>query len=196
MLRKLTCIYLLETGQNPAQTGELVLNAKSTILTAHVAKEKNMLPLKVAVTIFIGVVLFILIVNLSAYLSVKFTNWLDRREESKWDMNQFSIPPEIPEFKPYNFVRGITRSNGQFIFTFKAAGNESTRNYYYKNPKEALKHYAKDFQKEERAFFERSKDDLLEYYSASKLVERVQAQADRIEADLNQLKQSLGEKND
>lgn len=155
-----------------------------------------MLPLKVAVLIFIGVILFILVVNLSAYLSVKFTNWLERRAESKWDMNQFSIPPEIPEFKPYNIVRSITRDNGQFIFTFKADGNTSTRHYYYRNPKEALKHYVKDFQKEERAFFERNKDDLLEYYSVSKLVERVQAQADRIESDLNQLKQSLGEKND
>lgn len=155
-----------------------------------------MLPLKAAILILIGVVLFILVVNISAYLSIKFTNWLERRAESKWDMNQFSIPPEIPELEPYNIVRSITREDSKFIFTFKAAGNTSTRHYYYRNPKEALKHYVKDFQKEELAFFERNKDDLLEYYSVSKLVERVQAQADRIESDLNQLKQSLGEKND
>lgn len=155
-----------------------------------------MLTLKVAVLIFIGVVLFILVVNLSAHLTIKFTNWLERRAESKWDMNLFPIPPEISELKPYNIVRSITRDNSKFIFTFKAEGNTSTRHYYYKNPKEALKHYVKDFQKEERAFFERNKIDLLEYLSVSKLVERVQAQADRIEADLNQLKQSLGENDD
>lgn len=118
------------------------------------------------------------------------------REEHKWDMNLFPIPEMLPEFKPYKIERGIARSDGKFTFSFKFNGNESYRHYYYKNPKEALKNYAKDFQKEERAFFERNKSALIESFSNSQLIEQLQAKANRIEAELNQLKHSLGETSD
>lgn len=144
------------------------------------------------VTIFI----FTIVISLCTYYATKFNDWMLMREERKWDMNLFTIPDRIPELEPYEVTRGIHRTGNTLVFTFKAAGIESMRSYRYKNPKEALKLYKKDFQKDERAFFERSKNDLLEDFSAIKLVERVQAQADRIESDLNQLKQSLGETND
>lgn len=152
--------------------------------------------IKVIALIAVCIIVFIVVVNISTYVALKVTNWLERRADRKWDMNLFTIPARIPELEPYNVTRSIHRTGDALVFTFKAAGNESMRSYRYKNPKEALKRYVQDFQKEERAFFERNKCDLLEDFSTIKLVEQIKAKVDRIESDLNQLKLSLGEKSD
>lgn len=144
----------------------------------------------------VTIVIFFVVISLCSHYSDKFSKWMTIREERKWDMNLFPVPERIPELKPYKVERGINREGNKFTYSFKANGNESARHYHYKNPKEALENYVKDFQKEERAFFERNKEELIESFSNSQLIEQLQDQSDRIEATLNKLKHSLGETND
>lgn len=150
---------------------------------------------------FVGVLLlcaiaFIVLVNISAYLSVRLSKWIARKKESKWDMNLFSIPDEIPELEPYPVTRSIYREDEEFVFSFECNNRTSKRNYYYRNPKEALSNYVADFQKEELAFYNRNKSSLKRVLTLSEKLDSLELQADRIESELNQLKESLGEKND
>lgn len=149
---------------------------------------------------FIGVLLlsaiaFIVLVNISAYLSVRLSKWIARKRESKWDMNLFPIPNEIPELKPYPVTRSIYREDEEFVFSFECDNRSSKRRYYYRNPKEALSNYVADFQKEELAFYNRNKNTLKKVLTLSEKLDSLELQADRIESELNQLKESLGENN-
>lgn len=150
---------------------------------------------------FVGVLLlcaiaFIVLVNISAYFSVRLSKWITRKKESKWDMNLFPIPNEIPELEPYPVTRSIYREDEEFVFSFECNNRTSKRNYYYRNPKEALSNYVADFQKEELAFYNRNKSSLKRVLTLSEKLDSLELQADRIESELNQLKESLGEKND
>lgn len=146
--------------------------------------------------LLLGTIVFIVLINISAYLSVRLSKWIARKKESKWDMNLFSIPNEIPELEPYPVTRSIYREDEEFVFSFECNNRTSKRNYYYRNPKEALSNYVADFQKEELAFYNRNKNSLKKVLTLSEKLDSLELQADRIESELNQLKESLGEKND
>lgn len=156
----------------------------------------------VGLIVFVAVV-FTIVITCITLLLEKVNAWFDYRKSKKWDANDFPIPESDPELKDYVYDTSIEISPNKLTFTFKKDTSSSTRTYVYRSVQEAIANYSNDFKKEELLFVKRNKSawskeetnrELI--YALGATVTTLSTQADRIEANLNQLKESLGENDD
>lgn len=159
--------------------------------------------LKIIGLIIFVAVTFIIVISCTTALIERINTWFDYRKIKKWDANDFPIPERNPELKGYRYDTSIGVSPNKLTFTFKRDKNSSTRTYIYRSVQEAIANYSNDFTKEELLFVNRNKSEWTKeasnrelIYALGTTVTTLAAQADRIEADLNQLKESLGENDD
>ena len=159
--------------------------------------------LKIAgLIVFVGMV-FIIVIACTTTLLERISAWFDYRKSKKWDANDFPIPESNPDLEGYMYNASIEVSPNKLTFSFKKDAASSTRTYVYRSVQEAIANYSDDFKKEELLFVERNKSDWTRAASNRELIHALgatvtllAAQADRIEANLNQLKESLGENDD
>lgn len=159
--------------------------------------------LKIAgLIVFVGVV-FIIVIACTTALLERIIAWFDYRKIKKWSANDFPIPESNPELEGYMYNASIEVSPDKLTFAFKKDTASSTRTYVYRSVQEAIANYSDDFKKEELLFVERNKSEWTKEASNRELIHALAAtvttltaQADRIEANLNQLKESLGENDD
>lgn len=159
--------------------------------------------LKIAgLIVFVGMV-FIIVIACTTTLLERISAWFDYRKSKKWDANDFPIPESNPDLEGYMYNASIEVSPDKLTFSFKKDTASSTRTYVYRSVQEAIANYSNDFKKEELLFVERNKSEWTKEASNRELIHALgatvtalAAQADRIEANLNHLKESLGENDD
>lgn len=152
--------------------------------------------------ILIGVIAAFILVCMTLLVE-KVTSYLEYKNSKKWVANDYPIPSLPDDYQNVSITRSIEVSPGVLTYSFSIDNNKSVRLYRYRSPKEAMANYEQDFNNEQYAFIDRHKDEITDEITNNQLIQdliksmtAITARADHIEAELNQLKHSLGETSD